>query len=263
MNFKAQYGPWAIIAGASEGTGKAFAHQIAARGLNCILIARREAPLASLITDIRKAYDVECIGASIDLTSANALDAVVDLVGDREVGLFISNAGADRNGAHFLDGDIESWIRLVNLNIITILRCCHYFGRKMRERQRGGLLLVGSGACFGGGAYLGPYSGAKAFQLCFSESLWMELQPHNVDVLHMVLTTTDTPAFRALLEEKGKKPPPGLASPQHVAEVALSHMGKGPIYNWGQRVGFRAWKRKQRVRLISVISTKMIFGTDN
>ncbi|WP_373097126.1 hypothetical protein [Zhongshania sp.] len=44
MNFKDRYGPWALIAGASEGTGRAFAQHIAEQGLNCVLIARRTAP---------------------------------------------------------------------------------------------------------------------------------------------------------------------------------------------------------------------------
>ena len=66
-DFKAQYGPWALIAGASEGTGRAFAHKIASLGLNCILVARREGPLNALAQEIRAGHGVECMTAGVDL----------------------------------------------------------------------------------------------------------------------------------------------------------------------------------------------------
>lgn len=260
MDFVERYGPWAIIAGASEGTGREFSRHLAARGIHCVLIARREAPLLTLAKELQTEFGVECLAASIDLSSVDAFDKILAVVGEREVGLFISNAGADPNGSQFLDRDIGTWIDLVNRNLITTMRCCHHFGTLMRDRRRGALLLVGSGACYGGGRYMATYSAAKAFDLCFAESLWVELKPYNVDVLHLVLTTTDTPAFHTLLEEKGKKPPRGLASPEKVAAVGLERLARGPVYNWGQKFGLRAWWRKTRVRVISALSTKMVFG---
>lgn len=259
-SFKERYGPWAIVAGASEGTGRAFARKLGASGVNCILIARREAPLQELAGEIHAQHGVECLAASVDLAAHDAFDKIVEIVGPREVGLFISNAGADPNGARFLDRDIENWIGLVSRNLLTTMRCCHHFGGLMRQRGRGGLLLVGSGACYGGASFMATYSGVKAFDLCFGESLWAELRPHNVDVLHLVLGITDTPALRKLLEEKGKQPPPGLASPEKVAEVGLAQLAKGPTYNWGQKLGLRAGWRRTRVKVISFLSKKAVFG---
>ena len=97
MSFSEHYGPWAVIAGASEGTGRAFARQAAAKGINCILIARREGPLASLADEIRATSRVECVTAAIDLAASDAFGQIVDAVGKREVGLFISNAGSDHD----------------------------------------------------------------------------------------------------------------------------------------------------------------------
>lgn len=259
MEFDKQYGPWAIIAGASEGTGREFAIQIAKKGIPSLLIARREAPLNELVTYIKQQTGVTCISACIDLSSDNAFETIVSVIGDREVGLFVGNAGADPNGSHFLNKPIENWISLVNRNLLTTMQCCHHFGGLMRARGRGGLILVGSGAGYGGGSYMATYSAAKAFDICFSESLWRELKPEGINVLHLVLTTTDTPAFRKLLQEKGKKPPRMLASPEKVVAVALQHLDKGPIYNWGQLMGLRAWWRRTRVNIVSAISAKMVF----
>jgi len=123
--------------------------------------------------------------------------------GSRDVGLFIANAGADPNGAHFLQRDIDTWINLVNRNVINVMRCCHYFGGIMRERRRGGILLVGSGAGYGGGSYMATYSASKAFELCFAESLWAELNAFSVDMLYLVLSVTNTPELQRLPKEKG------------------------------------------------------------
>jgi short-subunit dehydrogenase len=241
MTFAERYGPWAIVAGASEGTGRCFARKLAARGLNCILVARREGPLAELARQIRSESEVECLTASIDLSRPEAFERIAKLAGDREVGLFVSNAGADPNGSHFLDKDVGAWLDLIGRNILTSVRCCHFFGAGMRERRRGGLLLVGSGACYGGGANLATYSGVKAFDLCFAEGLWAELKPHGVDVLYLAMTTTDTPALRDLLGRTGMPVPPGIVPADDVAEMALACLSQGPVQNWGQKddeVGF-------------------------
>ena len=260
--FAQKYGPWAIIAGASEGVGREFARRVAANGVNCILIARREKPLAELAELLRAESGVECVPASIDLAMPDAFDRIVATVGSREVGLYISNAGADPNASHFLDRKIETWIELVRLNLLTTMSCCHHFGGLMRERRRGGLLLVGSGAGYGGGPFMATYSGAKAFELCFGESLWAELRPFGIDVLSLVLVMTDTPALRKLLAEKGQPLPSRMASPAHVAEVGLARLPLGPVYNWGPLPRFRAGWRRTRVRVVARLS-RGVFGADS
>lgn len=265
MSFIERYGPWAVIAGASEGTGRAFARQIAAEGVNCILIARREAPLLELAATLREESGVDCVTASIDLTSADAFARIAEVVGDREIGLYISNAGADANGSFFLDKDVEAWVDLVNRNILTSLRCCHHFGREMRARGRGGIILVGSGACYGSGPNLATYSGVKAFDLCFAEGLWAELEPHGVDVLNLVMTTTDTPALRTLLARKGVAAPQNLASPEDVAKAGLDRLPHGPVHNFWLadddvgNIPSSAAQRRARVRMIAQAS-KSVFG---
>jgi uncharacterized protein len=265
VSFIERYGPWAVIAGASEGTGREFARQVAAQGVNCILIARREAPLQALAAQLRAESGVDCIAASIDLAAPDAFDRIAQVAGEREIGLYISNAGADPNGAYFLDKEADAWVDLVNRNILTSLRCCHYFGRQMRARGRGGILLVGSGACYGSGPNLATYSGVKAFDLCFAEGLWAELAPHGVDVLFLAMSTTDTPALRTLLAEKGVPPPPNLASPDEVARQGLERLPHGPVSNWAQQddeVGFAtnsAAQRRARVNMIAQAS-KSVFG---
>jgi short-subunit dehydrogenase len=266
MSFADRYGPWALVAGASEGTGATLARRIAERGVPCVLLARRPGPLDELAGRIRADTGTECVTASVDLARPDAVDAVAAAVGSREIGLFVSNAGADPNGSLFLDKDVDVWVEHVERNVMTLLRLCHHFATGMRERGHGGLLLMNSGACYGGASSLAAYSAGKAFMLCFAESLWSELGPHGVDVLTMVLGQTDTPALRALLAEKGLPVPDGLADPDAVAEVALDRLSHGPVHNWGQAddvAGYAltsAADRRQRVQLVTEASRRILGG---
>jgi uncharacterized protein len=235
MTFKEKYGPWALITGASEGTGSAFAHNLADKGFNLILIARRQQPLDELAVAIRaKGTGVECVTACVDLSTLDATRQIVAATAGREVGLFIANAGADTNGSLFLDNDVANWEQLINLNVVSTMRNCHHFGQSMRARGRGGIIIVGSGACYGGLNGIAVYSAVKAFDLCFGEALWAELRHHGVDVLNLILGRTDTPAHRRLMERNGQPIPSGMAKSEDVAEIGLARLAHGPDYNWGQ-----------------------------
>jgi uncharacterized protein len=265
MSFADRYGPWAVVAGASEGTGREFARRIAANGVPSVLVARRAEPLAALAKEIRAESGVECATATIDLAAPDAFARIVAAVGTREVGLFVSNAGADPNGSRFLDRDAVVWLELAQRNVMTTIQCCHHFAGPMKKRGRGGLLLVNSGACYGGSSFLATYSASKAFVLCFGEGLWAELRPHGVDVLTLVLVMTDTPAFRALLAEKGQPVPAGIASPEDVARIGLERLPHGPVHNWGLEedvAGYAtgsAAARRERILMVDSMS-KVIFG---
>ena len=265
MDFAQTYGPWAVIAGASEGTGRAFAREIAAKGIHCILIARREAPLQQLANDLQAEFGVEAIPVAVDLSRPDAHARIVAAVGEREVGLYVGNAGADPHGAHFLDKPAQDWIDLINRNVLATVRSCHHFAAPMRRRQRGGILLVGSGACYGGSSHMAVYAGSKAFEMCFAEGLWAELRGDGVDVLYFALGTTDTPAFREFMAAKGLPLPAGLAAPEEVARIGLARLPHGPIRNWGSEndeAGFApASPDARRARTLAIEQgSKRIFG---
>lgn len=233
MSLVGKYGPWALIAGASEGTGAAFAHRLAAEGLKLILIARRAEPLAELATTLHADHGTECVTAQIDLAGSDPIADIAAVSEGREIGLYISNAGGDPNGTGFFQTDVHAWTDLVTRNVLTVVQTAHLLGRPMRQRGRGGIIFVGSGACYGGASGLGVYAGSKAFDLCFGEGLWAELRPHGVDVLNLILGRTDTPELRRWLASRGAPVPDGLASAEEVARVGLERLPHGPVHNWG------------------------------
>ncbi len=263
MSVRERYGPWALILGASEGTGREFTRQLAADGIPSILIARREAPLEALKAAIATEHNVDCISATVDLARSDALGRISAAVGDHEVGLLICNAGGDPYGKPFLEVPLSGWLDLIQRNVVTTLAVCHHFAGPMRARGRGGILLVNSGACYGGAATMGPYSGSKAFMLGLAEGLWADLRPHNVDVLTLVLGQTDTPEFRRFMASKGMPFPENVWRAEDVARLGLERLPHGPIQNVGQaddQSGMSpqsAAERRARVVAISKITEKL------
>lgn len=262
MTFREKYGPWAIVAGASEGTGASFARALAERGLSLILIAL-DGPLEK-VADEARSRGVEVVTARIDLSRPDAGDRIAEAASDREIGLYVANAGGDANASRYLDQDVNAWLALAHVNIITTMQACHLFGRRMRARGRGGLLIVNSGGCYGGGSFLVTYNSCKAFLLNFAEGLWAELRPHGVDVLSINCGMMDTPNFHRILARTGMTvPKEDLASTDDVVEVALARLPHGPVHNWGLAddedgyAGISAAGRRERVLAMDAATARM------
>ena len=84
---RTKYGPWAVIAGASEGTGAEYARQLAAVGIHCLLVARRTEPLDKIAQELSEKYRVQARVLSVDLSASDAAQRMKDAVVDVEVGL--------------------------------------------------------------------------------------------------------------------------------------------------------------------------------
>lgn len=223
-----RYGPWAVVAGGSEGVGAAFAHLLAEQGVNLVLLARTPGPLADTAEAVR-ARGVEVRTLALDLLDPDRLARVREVTDDLEVGLLVVNAGANSYGHDFVTGDLERFQHVLELNVTAQLALTHHFGSAMRRRGHGGILLVGSLAGYLGQAQISVYSAAKAFSRVFAEGLWLELREHGVDVLELVLGVTRTPAMaRAGLNFDI----PGLAvaEPEDVAREGLEHLRDGPVW---------------------------------
>lgn len=229
------YGPWGIVAGGSDGVGVAFAHGMAARGINVVLVARRPPVLESAAADIRARHGVEVRTVALDLGAPDALAELAGATAGLEIGLFVYNAGADVRSVAFLDRDLDTHLALVRRNCAAVLEAAHRFGAPMVERGRGALVLVTSGAAWAGGATIATYGATKAFDLILAESLWAEWRGSGVDVLGLVLGRTDTPSHRRQLEAAGADEAAygGLADPADIAEEALAHLADGPTWIHG------------------------------
>src|SRR3984957_10395620 len=263
-HMRAKYGPWAVIAGASEGTGAEYARQLAAAGIHCLLVARRTEPLEKIARELTSQYKVQARVLSVDLSAADAAQRMKEASADLEVGLYVSNAGADPTGLHFLDVPLERSHRLINMNVRTVIDAVYAFAPAMKARGRGGIVLMSSGAALGGQPRLAMYSGTKAFEVNFGESLWVELRKFGVDVLTVAAPAMDTPVLRAALAARNLEPQ-GVYDPQEVVRIALEYLPVGPTYVFplGPHENAAALNEARRARLLAVAEiTKAFFGSD-
>jgi short-subunit dehydrogenase len=239
--FKDRYGSWALIAGASEGVGLAFARALAERQVNVVLLSRRQSVLDAEAADLEATWGIATRTVALDLAEADAAHHVVERTADLEVGLFVYCAGADPNFGPFLDAPLAAAESMVVRNCLVPTQLCHHLAQPMVARGRGGIIVVSSGAALVGARRMVAYGASKAFDLVLGEALWAELHDQGVDVLSLVLGVTDTPALRRLLAEKGNLASaddgtaiPGAATPEEVVVEALDHLAAGPTWFVGE-----------------------------
>lgn len=168
----------ALITGASAGIGEEFARQLAGRGYDLILVARRRDRLEHLAEQLpTTAHVVDC-----DLVSdAASLPGKVEELGV-DVDLLVNNAGFGFRG-RFLELDPEREAEMVRVNCEAVVTLTHAFIPKMVERARGGVITVASTAGMQPLPYEAVYGASKAFAISFMEALWMELQGTGVKML--------------------------------------------------------------------------------
>ena len=219
-----KYGPWALITGGSEGVGAEFARQLAADGFKLVLMARKPGPLEELAAELRgKGAEVRTVSA--DLKKPDVLDRVREATDDVDIGLLVYNAGANDTRGNFVDLPAEVTDGVIAINVLGQAAFARHYGKLMKDRGRGGIILTGSLGGYLGSPTLAVYTAAKAFSRVFTEALWLEMHPLGVDVLHLNIGFTATPAMARL------GMPVELAEPcENVAREGLENIANGPVW---------------------------------
>ncbi len=229
-----RYGPWALVVGASDGIGAAFACALAGHGLNVVLVARREPLLEELAQRLRTAHGVEARVAAIDAAAPDGAAAVLRTVAELDCGLLVCNAALAPVGP-FLEltaGQLDS---VLDLNCRLAAHLSHAVGSRLARRGRGGIILVSSMASQQGAALVAHYAATKAYLRVLAEGLWAELGPSGVDVLACCPGLVRTPTFaRGRPASAGRLVPPPM-SPEQVVRETLAALGRRPVVIPGRR----------------------------
>lgn len=231
--FRNRYGPWAVIAGASEGIGQAYANILAEKGLNLITLARRNEPLEKDAALLRRRHRVEVRPVSMDLAAPDLGDAFAEAIEDVDVGLLIYNACYSVIG-EFANVSLDDYQKTIDVNCRGPVTLAKTLTPHLIKRGKGGIILMSSMAGFQGSALVGTYAATKAFDTILGESLWVELQPHGIDALTVVAGATETPDFlRKTPSDKKAKAFP--MRPEAVAREGVNALEqrKGPIHITG------------------------------
>src|SRR5260370_14913243 len=214
---KQQFGPWALVTGASSGIGKEFARRIAASGINVVLVARREALLQEVGRSIGADFKVDYRALAMDLSQEGFIERLTGDTNDPDIGLGVCNAGTPNPG-EFLKLDRQLLQATLRLNTMAHLNSTHHFGAKLVERRRGGLILIGSTGAEIGVPFLANDGGAKAYIHSLGEALHYEFKPLGVYVTVVPPPLTDTPVLAKLGFDPRTMPMKPMSVEQCVSE---------------------------------------------
>lgn len=231
--FSETYGPWAVVAGGSEGIGAAFGSELARRGCNLVLIAEREQPLLAVADQLAQRFPVQVRPYVVDLADVDAQAQLSQRLADVDVGLGIYNA-AFSEVTLFNEQSLQSKLRTLDVNARGALIFCDWLAPRLSRRGRGGLLLMSSLAALQGTPRVASYAATKAFDLVLAESLWHELRRDGVDVLAACAGATRTPGYEKTKPKHAGVLSPPIMEPEDVAKEALDALGSGPSYVVGR-----------------------------
>ncbi len=253
-------GSTVVITGASSGLGAEFAAQLAARGANLILVARRADRLEALGGDLEARHGVTVTPLPADLTAPGAASALAERV--KKLGLpvhsLINNAGF---GTHnlFQDEDADRIAQEVTLNVSAVVDLTKAFYPELLQHGSGVLVNVASTAAFQPIPRMAIYGASKAFVLSFTEALWYEARPSGLRVLALCPGATTTEFFDVAGPEARIG---GLQTSPQVVRAALRALDRrnpppsivSGRANAAQTVGERLIPRRALVSMVGLLT---------
>lgn len=215
-----------LITGASSGIGAEFARQLAKRGANLILVARRRDRLEQLASELQHQHETHSQIINLDLTTSDAVPNLCSQVADR-VDLLVNNAGFGYYG-EFHDMERDRAVKLMQLNMQVLVELTHAFLPDMLDQKSGTIINVASTSAFQAVPYMSLYAATKAFVLHFSEGLWAETRKKGVKVQALCPGFTKTEFFdEASLPHSVAF---GTKSVEDIVSHSLKQLSKGRQY---------------------------------
>jgi 17beta-estradiol 17-dehydrogenase / very-long-chain 3-oxoacyl-CoA reductase len=223
-------GTWAVVTGASDGLGKEFASQLAAKGFNLVLVSRTKSKLDTLARELSLRWSglqVETLAMDYSKDNDADYERLAQLIAGLDVGILINNVGQSHSiPVPFLETSREELQGIITLNCLGTLKTTQVVAPILTKRKRGLILTMGSFAGVMPTPYLATYSGSKAFLQHWSSSLASELKPQGVDVQLIVsyLVTTAMSKIRrtSLL----------IPNPKQFVRAALGKIGLSSTENF-------------------------------
>lgn len=219
-------GRWALITGASSGIGESIAIELASLGLNLVLVARRADRLEALAARLRTSDAIDVKTLSTDLTKQDSPESIQIFTQDQgiEIDILVNNAGMMSYG-EFWKSDLQSQLRMVQLNCHSVLHLTHLFVQGMVVRRRGKILIVAT-TTLAPAPYITTYAATKGFDLLLAEGLGEELAHYGIQVSTLCPGPTQTDLY---VDHNGASQE-GLQSARSVAQSAVKGLMSGQRY---------------------------------
>jgi short-subunit dehydrogenase len=228
-----RYGPCALVTGGANGIGAEYCRQLAALGMNLIIVDRDETALEEIAREL---------GGSDGVTTV-----AMDLAWP-----------ADRL---LVESELDSLLTALDINSRATVVFAHELGRAMATRGRGGIVIMSSLAAETGAAQVALYSATKAFNLVLAEGLWYELRDRGVDVIAIRPGSTRTLSWQKTQPADGDVS--DAMEPAAVVADALAMLGTTPSTPSGDANRqaeryFRSLSRREVIELMSAITSKLV-----
>lgn len=221
--FREKYGPWAVVAGASEGLGAEYATQLAAFGLNVVLIARRRDMLEQLSEQLTSKHQIQTRILPLDLAAEDLATIISEQTGDLDIGLLVYDAARSVIGP-FYDQSLADHLNEIQVNCRAPLILTYTLGQRMIARGRGGIILMSSLSSSMGSGMIANYAATKAYNMVLAEGIWEEMHARGLDVMACAAGAISTPNYLAS-EPKGST---ATQTPSAVVAETLAKFGKLP-----------------------------------
>lgn len=212
-----------MVTGASDGIGKEYALQLAAKGFNIFLVSRTQSKLESLASDIQEKYKVQTKTLAMDFAANKDSDfaSLKKTATDLDISILINNVGLSHNmPVPFAETPEQEMRDIIMINCMGTLRATQAIVPGMVQRKRGLVLTMASMGGVLPTPFLATYSGSKAFLQQWSSALSSELAPSNIHV-QLVQSYLVTSAMSKIRRTSALVP-----NPKQFVRAALSHIGR-------------------------------------
>ena len=254
---KRTFGPWAVVTGASSGIGREIARQVAASGINVVVVARRIARLQEVGRSLAADFGVEHRVLEADLSTPAFFAEVERKTADLDVGLFVGNAGSP-NAGELWKVERDELAKAIHLKVNANVMLVHHFARGLVARRRGGILLVSSVGGLNGVPYVTNTAAVEAYVLTLGEGLHVELARHGVNVTVLMPGPTLTESMGKMGVDPSEMPMKPMSAERVATEALRALQRNRPTHIAGRvnRLMARLMPRSIATRMMGALVGK-------
>jgi len=221
-------GAWAVVTGSSDGIGKAYATQLAAKKFNIVLLSRTEAKLKEVAQEIEGKYKVQTLVVTIDFAKATSADydKIKNILSTLDIGILVNNVAISNEiPERFTEMDRTRMRDMVNININATNELTYIVLPLMVAKARGLIINIGSASGLGPTPLLSVYAGTKAYMHSWSETLSAEYAKYKIDI------ECEVPFFVVSNMSKRSRPSLTIPLPETYVAASLSKVGKDTLFS--------------------------------
>lgn len=257
-----RYGPVAVVTGASDGIGRAFALELADSGFGLVLAARRRDRLDAVAVEVERRSRLAPVVVAGDLATDAGVEALASATSGLDVGLLVCAAGFGTSGP-FHAADVANEQDMLRLNCESAMLTTHHFARRFVARGRGGIVLMSSLVAFQGVPRAAHYAATKAYVQTLAEGLARELAPLGVDILASAPGPVSTGFAARAAMTMGR-----TERPEVVARQTLAALGRKTTVRPGMlakvlEAALAPLPRSGRVRIMQQVMRGMTRGPEH